>query len=178
MTHPSATPIRYQEQIEENTNNLPQQEVSEGQRAEAEPPSTTLETIPEGVEDEVDDADAGSHASSFLQHEDKTWQHHIDKINEDLTKIVEPSDPVEEDEGQRMPLSLLQCSPEDLMVGEPVEVTAAEYAELAVYPPMTNTVRLERQPEPGEIVLLQMGQNTVRQAVVKRDDELNVIDCR
>ena len=51
-------------------------------------------------------------------------------------------------------------------------VSAAEYAELAIYPPMTNTVGLERQPQPGEIVLLQMGQNTVRQAVVKRDDDL------
>ena len=71
-----------------------------------------------------------------------------------------------------MPLSLLTCSPEELHIEEPIEVGAAEYAELAVYPPMTNTVGLDRQPEPGEIVLLQMGHNTVRQAVVKRDDDL------
>ena len=89
-------------------------------RAETAQPDTTLETIPEGIEDQsVEDADVGSNASTYLQHEDKSWQAHIDKINEELAKIVEHEGPTEEDECQRMPLSLLTCSPDDLYVGEP-----------------------------------------------------------
>ena len=155
------------------------QRLDEGQSAEVDQPTQTLETIPEGVEDQsVEDADAGSMASSYLQHEDKSWQKYIDQINEDLTKIVEPEEPQEEDEGQRMPLSLLTCSPDDLYVGDPVEVSAAEYAELAIYPPRTNTVGLERQPEPGEIVLLQMGQHTAQFACGPKSLQMDQVVCK
>ena len=37
---------------------------------------------------------------------------------------------------------------------------------------MTNTIKLDQQPGRGEIVLLQMGQNIVRQTAVKRDDDI------
>jgi len=43
---------------------------------------------------------------------------------------------------------------------------------LELHPPMTNAFELEHQPGPGEIVLLQIGENTVRQTVVKRDDDI------
>ena len=37
---------------------------------------------------------------------------------------------------------------------------------------MTNAFELEHQPGPGVIVLLQIGENTARQTVVKRDDDI------
>ena len=84
--------------IIDTTNEL-QRESGESQSAEAAQPST-LETIPEGIEDQSVD-DAGSNASTYLQHDDKQWQAHVDKINEDLTKIVEPeNEENQEDDGQ------------------------------------------------------------------------------
>ena len=47
----------------------------------------------------------------------------------------------------------------------------ASYAELAVYPPMTNTIE-GVSPGRGEIVALQVGPAAVRQVVVKRDDDI------
>ena len=41
---------------------------------------------------------------------------------------------------------------------------------------MTNAVKLDRKLQPGEIVLLQMNENTVRQAVVHRDDDVLTSD--
>ena len=48
-----------------------------------------------------------------------------------------------------------------------------DVVELAIYPPMTNTLKLETaQPQGNDIVLLQIGSNTTRQQVVQRDDDL------
>ena len=57
------------------------------------------------------------------------------------------------------------------MLASPLDIRADQYVELAVYPPMTNTLALDQQPNSDEIVLLQIGENTVRQTVVKRDDD-------
>ena len=70
-----------------------------------------------------------------------------------------------------MPLSLLLASVEDITLA-PLEPVTATEVELAIYPPMTATFELENRPGPGEIVLLQIGHNTVRQAVVQRDDDI------
>ena len=54
----------------------------------------------------------------------------------------------------------------------PLELNHDTHAELAVYPPATNMLDLSEKPKEGEIVLLQMGANKVRQVVVKRDDDV------
>ena len=74
-------------------------------------------------------------------------------------------------DGQRMPLSLLLTSAEDIILA-PMEFSPKSEVELAVYPPMTNTLELNERPGPGEIVLLQIGHNTVRQVVAQRDDDI------
>ena len=70
-----------------------------------------------------------------------------------------------------MPLSLLTATADNIVLGPPLDCNNQE-VELAVYPPMTNTIKLDQQPGRGEIVLLQMGQNIVRQTCVKRDDDI------
>ena len=57
-----------------------------------------------------------------------------------------------------MPLSLLTAPLDSIVFGEPMEVSTAEYVELAVYPPMTNTFDLKCRPQRVEIVSLQVGQ--------------------
>ena len=62
---------------------------------------------------------------------------------------------------------------DEVTLAEPSRDISASYVELAVYPPMTNTLsNLPREPKSGEIVLLQIGPNTVRQVVVQRDDDM------
>ena len=73
----------------------------------------------------------------------------------------------------RLPLSLLTANVDEITSAEPSTDISASYVELAVYPPMTNTMsHLPRKPHSGEIVLLQIGPNTVRQVVVQRDDDI------
>ena len=74
-----------------------------------------------------------------------------------------------------MPLSLLTASAESLIFATPLELNHETHAELAVYPPATNLLELSDLPkrlEQGEIVLLQMGHNKVRQVVVHGDDDI------
>ena len=73
----------------------------------------------------------------------------------------------------RLPLSLLTANVDKVTLAEPSGGTDASYVELAVCPQMTNTLSyLPRKPESGEIVLLQVGPNTMRQEVVQRDDDI------
>ena len=71
-----------------------------------------------------------------------------------------------------MPLPLLQAPAEELILAPPLELSHDSSVELAVYPPATNMLDLQDRPGEGEIVLLQMGPNKVRQVVVKRDDDI------
>ena len=75
----------------------------------------------------------------------------------------------------RMPLSLLNVTADNVVLAEPLTEWDS-HIELGIYPPMTNTVKLDRKLQPGEIVLLQMNENTVRQAVVHRDDDVLTSD--
>ena len=72
-----------------------------------------------------------------------------------------------------MPLSLLTANVDEVTLADPGFEVSASYVELAVYPPMANTLsRLPREPKSGEIVLCRIGPNTVRQVVVQRDDDI------
>jgi hypothetical protein len=44
--------------------------------------------------------------------------------------------------------------------------------EVLVYPPMANTVSTERSLASDEVLVLKVSTNTVRQKIVKRDDDL------
>ena len=70
-------------------------------------------------------------------------------------------------------MALLTANVDEVTLAEPNTDNNASYVELAVYPPMTNTLsHLPREPQSGEIVLFQIGPNTVRQVVVQRDDDM------
>ena len=118
-------------------------------------------------------------ASDYLQHADTEFEEILKKIpahTDFLVPAESESEPVEHDDSHdRMPLSLLTAPAESIILAPPLELDHESYAELAVYPPATNMFELSdlpKQPERGEIVLLQMGHNQVRQVVVKRDDDL------
>ena len=54
----------------------------------------------------------------------------------------------------RLPLSLLIANVDEVTLAEPSADISASYVELAVYPPLTNTMsHLPRKPQSGEIVL-------------------------
>ena len=73
----------------------------------------------------------------------------------------------------RLPLTLLLANVDEVTLVEPIIAAEVDHVELAIYPPMTNTMsNLPRKPKQGEIVLLQVGAKTVRQEVVQRDDDL------
>ena len=94
-------------------------------------------------------------------------------IIQDLTRIADGSaHNVEPDGGDRMPLSLLTAPANDIVLGTPLELPTEQTVELGIYQHMTSTLELDHKPGHGEIILLHMGHNTVRQAVVKRDDDL------
>ena len=75
-----------------------------------------------------------------------------------------------------MPLSLLMTPPEDIHLDKVPEPTDSgiedEYVELGIYAPRSHIFDLDDEPGDDEMVLIQMGHNTVRQAVVQRDDDL------
>ena len=73
----------------------------------------------------------------------------------------------------RMPVSLLTADLDAVTLAEPSQDIDSDFVELAVYPPMTNTLsHVPRKPEQPEIVLLQVGPTTMRQEVVQRDDDI------
>ena len=107
--------------------------------------------------------------------------HHADAELEEILKRIpahmdflvpaeSESEPVEHDDSRdRMPLSLLTAPAESLILAPPLELNHESCVELAVYPPATNMFELSdlpKQPGRGEIVLLQMGHNEVRQVVL------------
>eukprot|EP00974_Lingulodinium_polyedra_P035627 3417957-Lingulodinium_polyedra.AAC.1 len=69
-----------------------------------------------------------------------------------------------------MPLQLLtipeDCAPPALFA----EHELVDTVELAIYPPMTSVVKLDKPVQADEMVLLQMGKS-VRQTVEKHDDD-------
>ena len=70
----------------------------------------------------------------------------------------------------RLPLSLFTASLDEVTLAEPSDEAHASYVELAVYPPMTNTLgSLPRKPQPGEIVLPQLKEHwpEVKKAMLK-----------
>ncbi len=79
---------------------------------------------------------------------------------------------VYDDAKDRMPLSLMTTQPEDIHLDAPIEQPEADWVELGIYAPVTHMFELENEPEWGEMILIQMGHNTVRQTVVQRDDDL------
>ena len=81
-----------------------------------------------------------------------------------------------DDSKDRMPLSLLMTPPEDIHLDKVPELTDSgiedEYVELGIYAPSSHLFDLDDEPGDDEMVLIQMGHNIVRQAVVQRDDDL------
>ena len=76
---------------------------------------------------------------------------------------------------ERMPLTLLTAPAEELILAEPIEHITDTHVNLEVSAAAANMMELsdiDHRPGPNEIVLLQMGHNTVRQVVVKRDDDI------
>ena len=106
-----------------------------------------LSTIPE---EDADGAES-QEPSLYLKHSDAMWQEHIDRITEDLEQKMQPkAERVGTTSGQRLPLnlftSLLTVPAQSVIVGPPMYECDAPHVELAVYPPMTNTLDLETRP--------------------------------
>ena len=99
----------------------------------------------------------------------------MDRVS-DLLELPLPEELKKETRNElddRMPLSLLIADIDEVTLAEPSTDVSASYVELCVSPPMMNTLSyLPRQPQPGEVVLLQIGPNTVRQVVAQRDDDV------
>ena len=137
--------------------------------------SDRLSTIPEGSLESEPSDDSLSSAGSYLKIDNEGFQAELDKVA-DLLEIPLPTEMHEakhDDQSDRMPLSLLCANIDAVTLAEPLNEIDQEFVELAVYPPMSNTLSVvPRQLEPGEIVLLQVGPNTMRQEVVKRDDDI------
>ena len=79
-----------------------------------------------------------------------------------------------EDTGDRLPLTHMLPDYFPTTVLPPLTDNNNAFVELSFMQPMTNLIQLE-QPhalDPGEMVLLQMTENSARQVVVKRDDDL------
>ena len=111
-----------------------------------------------------------------MKHSDPRWQEHLEAIDDDLSRLQESaSDKVASQVHDRMQLSLLNITADNVVLAEPLTEWDS-HIELGIYPPMTNAVKLGRKLQPGEIVLLQMNENTVRQAVVHRDDDVLTSD--
>ena len=131
-----------------------------------------LSTIPE--ESEQDHSDVPSdRVSDYLHHTDPELQQMLNEIPDCEYMISATGEEVTPDElDDRLPLSLLSAPTEELILVPPIELNHDTHVELAVYPPATNMLDLSERPQQGEIVLLQMGANKVRQVVVKRDDDI------
>jgi len=111
---------------------------------------------------------------SYLQHADRDLQETLNRVSDllELPLAEELKKETRDELNDRLPLTLLTANVDEVTLAEPSDINAS-YVELAVYPPMTNTMsHLPRKPQPGEIVLLQVGPNTVRQVVVQRDDDI------
>jgi len=134
-----------------------------------------LSTIPEGTQETEPSDDHLPSVGSYLQHSDSGMQEALNQVSDRLElPLPDEHRPEQRDElNDRMPLSLLTASVDEVTLAEPSDGIYASYVELAVCPPMSNIVgHLPRKPEPGEIVLLQVGPNTMRQEVVQRDDDI------
>ena len=91
----------------------------------------------------------------------------LDDIPDLEYMISAPGEEIAPDEmNDRLPVSLLAAPTEELILVPPIELNHDTHVELAVYPPATNLLDLSERPKQGEIVLLQMGANKVRQVVV------------
>ena len=78
-----------------------------------------------------------------------------------------------DDRSDRLPLSLLSANIDEVTLANADFTPSERFVELAVYPPMSNTLSMtSRKPEAGEIVILQVGPNTMKQAVGQRDDDI------
>jgi hypothetical protein len=134
-----------------------------------------LSTIPQGTHETEPSNDGYSSVGSYLQHADRELQEALNRVS-DLLELPLPEELKKETRNElddRMPLSLLTADVDEVTLAEPSTDVSASYVELGVSPPMTNTLSyLPRQPQPGEVVLLQVGPNTMRQELVQIDDNI------
>ena len=149
-------------------------DLGRGQRADPETNDSEagrLSTIQEGSA-ETDSVQES--LDSFLYHQDPRLKEYLVSAIDDLsTPLGSATEPEEHNDAvDRMPLSLMQAQ-SHLRVEPPSLATKLDdHAEFIVMQPMTNAMPLERPLHHDEVVLLQMAQNSVRQTVVKRDDDL------
>ena len=128
-------------------------------RTEHDGESRTAETealspIPEVSEEDTDLSSMPESLGSYLQHEDPALQEVLKNTSVDSEHSKAEEDEVDQQTYDRMPLELWTVSPENITLAPPQQATPQEMVELAIYPPMTNTVPLEQQPAPNEIELL------------------------
>ena len=146
-------------------------EAEEGNQEDASSADGQLSTSPE------ENSQDSELISDYLQRADEEIQRLLDSIPVHPDLLAPTSvEPVDHDPlGDRMPLSLLMAPADSLVLAEPHELDHSAYVELVVYPPAIDMLELSDLPERpvrGEIVLLQMGPNKVRQFVVHRDDDV------
>ena len=120
-----------------------------------------LSTIPE------DDESVGS----YLQHSCPEMQKYLDHLPIDQHSGTFVRHITVEEEPKRMPLCYFRSVEPSALTPMP-STTNKGYVELSVCRPMTNTMDLEVRPQRGQMVLLQIGPNNVRQEVVQRDDDV------
>ena len=140
--------------------------------------SAPLEPIPEETtEDLAGDTDHADTVGDYLHHIDPEMQEILNNLpNYSDLLVTAEGEPVSHDDlMDRMPLTLLTAPAEELILAEPIDNITETHVELGVSSAAANMMELsdvERRPGHNEIVLLQMGHNTVRQVVVQRDDDI------
>ena len=127
-------------------------------------------------ESEASSLSPGS-ATEFLVHEDPEWQAVLDSSCEDWSSVLEDAPSNEElewDRSARLPLTYLQQTYLDMEVRPPCVQDEVDEescsAELAIYPPMTNTVPDAPPVGPDQMLVYKTSkQSGTRRLVTQRD---------
>ena len=101
-----------------------------------------LSTIPEGTHETEPSDDGCSSVGSYLQHADHDLQEALNRVSDLLELLLaeELKMKTRDELNDRLPLALLTANVDEVTMAEPSSEVNASYVELAVYPPMANTL--------------------------------------
>ena len=147
-------------------------------------PEASSGTNPSYLEPILEESEASSlapeSATEYLVHDDPEWQAVLNSLRDDWTSVLEEAPPAEDQEPMvpaRLPLEYLQQSYLDMEVRPPEKLEPMDEesstAELAIYPPMTNTVPDAPYVGPNEMLVYKTSkQSGTRRLITQRDDDL------
>ena len=135
---------------------------------------------PIAEESEVSSPSPPGSATEYLSHEDPVWQSFLASVQEDWTSALEEVNLAESQEYEcaaRLPLEYLQQTYLDMEVRPPFTMEPLDEGdytvELAIYPPMTNTIPDAPYVGPDQMLVYKTSkQSGTRRLVMQRDDDL------